>query len=80
MTILPLSSCEIRSELVGECIRSLNQLGKDNTLLLIWVPGHQGIKGNEIADELARKGASSALMGPEPFMRRPWVMPLLTKP
>ena len=35
---------------------------------MVWVPGHQGIRGNEIADELARIGASTRFQGPEPAL------------
>lgn len=31
--------------------------------------GHVGTRGNEIADELARKDAEKASVGPEPIMR-----------
>ena len=37
-----------------------------NEVNIIWVPGHQGIQGNEKADEAARKGSEVQFDGPEP--------------
>jgi hypothetical protein len=36
---------------------------------LYWVPGHAGVRGNEIADRLARSGSAQRFVGLEPFLR-----------
>lgn len=35
---------------------------------LIWVPGHVRIRGNETADELARKDSAHQFIGPDPAL------------
>ena len=35
---------------------------------LYWVPGRAGVRGNEIADELARDGCALKSVGPEPAL------------
>lgn len=31
------------------------------------MPGHEGFKGNDEVDELAKRGAGGQFVGPEPF-------------
>jgi ribonuclease HI len=38
------------------------------TSAVVWVQGHVGIDGNEIADQLARESSSRPLIGPEPVL------------
>ena len=57
-----------RSRLVGECKEALGRLAGCNRLRLFWVPGHTGIRGDEIADRLASLGARSEIVEPEPLV------------
>ena len=61
-----LDSNRVSSKLVWECLQSLTSLASRNFVELRWVPGHQGIEGNEGADSLAKEGAQLPFFGPEP--------------
>lgn len=56
------------SKLVWECILALKSLAERNRVKLYWIPGHTGLEGNEIADQLARNGSTNMFIGPEPFL------------
>ena len=62
----------VRSGTVLRCIEILNRLGKNNRIILTWIPGHQGVYGNETADTLAKQGSEMPLEGPEPFIPVPY--------
>jgi hypothetical protein len=55
------------SRLVEECQEALSVLAALNEVTLVWVPGHHGILGNEMADKLklARQATAMPLLGPE---------------
>ncbi|XP_074027278.1 ribonuclease H1-like [Leptinotarsa decemlineata] len=55
--IKAISSMQVNSKLVWNCLEKLQELGSQNRLSLAWVPGHTGYKGNKEADSLAREGA-----------------------
>ena len=57
----------MNSNLVWECVLLLKYLSTRNNITLVWVPGHNGSKGNEIANSLAKKGAEFSLSCPIPF-------------
>ena len=63
-----LESVNARSKLVLECLGCLDELATHNSVQLVWVPGHEGILGNERADKLAKKGADTPFTGLEPVL------------
>ena len=55
--IKALIKCAVTSITVLNCIRNLNQLGKQNHTSIAWIPGHAGIHGNKVADYGAKSGS-----------------------
>ena len=70
--IKALIKCTVTSITVLNCIRNLNQLGKQNHVSIGWIPGHAGVHGNEVADYVAKSGSKSKMHGPEPFITVPY--------
>jgi ribonuclease HI len=56
------------SPLVRQCQQALNDISTRHAVGLYWVPGHAGVRGNEITDRLARNGSAQRFVGPEPFL------------
>jgi hypothetical protein len=54
--------------LVQQCQKALNDISTRHAVGLYWVAGHAGIRGNEIADELARGGYVLKFVGLEPVL------------
>jgi ribonuclease HI len=56
-----------KSQLVAECLDVLKRLTLKCTVTLRWVPGHTGVGGNKIANQLANEGSDNYFIGFEPF-------------
>jgi hypothetical protein len=63
--IKALGKYQITSKLVWECHQSFMQLARQNRVQLVWMPGHEGIAGNETANYLAKTGSEHTFTGPE---------------
>ena len=55
--IRAVDSTIIKSKTTQRARNELHKLGKDNNVLLRWIPAHKGYLGNEEADKLAKRGS-----------------------
>ncbi|KAL7726004.1 hypothetical protein ACLKA6_005752 [Drosophila palustris] len=55
--IKALSTNTVKSKLTRNTAAALNQC-QHHSIRLVWVPGHMGVSGNEMADECARAGSA----------------------
>ena len=70
--IKALIKCTVTSITVLNCIRNLNQLGKQNHVSIEGFPGHAGVHGNEVADYVVKSGSKSKMHVPEAFITVPY--------
>ena len=70
--IKALIKCTVTSITVLNCIRNLNQLGKQNHVSIAWIPGYAGVHSNEVADYVAKSGSKSKISDPERFITVPY--------
>ena len=56
------------SPLIRQCQQALNDISTRHSVGLYWVSGNAGVRGNEIADRLARSGSVHRFVGPQPFL------------
>ena len=54
----------LKSRTAIETHKALTTLASQNNVTIIWVPGHEGHDGNEMADKLAKKGTTSDNLHP----------------
>jgi len=63
-----LQAAKTMSPLVRHCQQVLNDISAWHAVRLYWVPGHARVRGNEIADRLARSSSGQQFIGPEPYL------------
>ena len=56
--LLALDNDVFKNKTTWECYEALNELGRCNEVQLRWVKAHIGTTGNEIADQLAKRGSN----------------------
>jgi hypothetical protein len=64
-SIKTLNNFQISSKLVWTCDQSQVRLAEHNRFQLISVPGHMGMDGNEVADQLVVQGSLCPFIGPK---------------
>ena len=64
-----LCNTRITSKGVASCKQAVERLViGGNRVSLIWIPGHEGHEGNEVADQAAKMAAEADFLGPEPAL------------
>jgi len=63
-----LKAIRTRSPLVQQCQKALNDISTWHAVGIYWVPGHAGVRGNEITNKLARDGSGLKFVGTEPAL------------
>ena len=53
-----------KTKVALETKRIVNNLARNNQVIITWIPGHSGHPGNKIADQLAKDGAKMDQRGP----------------
>jgi len=63
-----LKAVRTTSLVVHQCKKALSDISTRHAVGLYWVPGHAGIRGNEIAHGFARGGSALRFLGPKPAL------------
>jgi len=63
-----LQAAKTTALLVRQCQQALKDISAWHAVGLYWVPGHAGVRGNEIADKFTISSSAQWFIGPESFL------------